>query len=170
MFEVGRICLKTAGREAGKYCVVVKKLEGGFVLVTGPKALTKVKRRKCNIDHIEPLLEKVDIKSDASDEEVMKALKDSNILEKLGMKKPEARHEEKKTDHKPEHKHEEHKAEKKEEHKVEHKHEEHAEKKEEHKIEHNAEKKTAKKAPAKKAAKDNTATSTKQSHSRQRSE
>ena len=54
MIEVGRICMKTAGREAGKFCVVLDVLEDGLVLVTGPKAATTVKRRKCSIHHIEP--------------------------------------------------------------------------------------------------------------------
>ncbi|MEM5790964.1 MAG: 50S ribosomal protein L14e, partial [Candidatus Aenigmatarchaeota archaeon] len=40
--EVGRVCLKIAGREAGKYCVVLKKIDDNFVLITGPKSLTGV--------------------------------------------------------------------------------------------------------------------------------
>ncbi len=77
------MCVKTAGREAGRYCVIVKKVDANFVLVTGPKSLTKVRRRKCNVDHLEPLMEKVKIKSDASDEEVAKAYKADGILAKL---------------------------------------------------------------------------------------
>ena len=49
MFDVGRVCLKTAGREAGRYCVVVKKMQDNVVLVTGPREISGVKRRKCNI-------------------------------------------------------------------------------------------------------------------------
>ena len=78
--------MKTAGRESGKYCVVINKADPGFVLITGPKSLTKVKRRKCNIHHLEPLVEKVKIKADASDEEVLKVLKDEKIFENLGFK------------------------------------------------------------------------------------
>ena len=48
MLEVGRICLKTAGREAGSYCVVLKKVDKEFVLVTGPRAVTSVRRRRCS--------------------------------------------------------------------------------------------------------------------------
>jgi large subunit ribosomal protein L14e len=88
MFDIGRICIKTAGREAGKYCVVVNNLETGFVLVTGPKAVTKVKRRKCNITHLEPLQETVKIKADASDEEVIRAYEESSIFSKLNIPKP----------------------------------------------------------------------------------
>lgn len=86
MFEIGRVCMKIAGREAGKYCIVLKKEEPGFVLITGPKSLTKVKRRKCNIHHLEPLVEKIKIKAEASDEDILKAYKEANLLEKLGLK------------------------------------------------------------------------------------
>ncbi len=88
MFDVGRVCLKTAGREAGKYCVIVKKMDENFVMVTGPKSLTRVKRRRCNINHLEPLTEKIKIKSDASDAEVLKAYKVDSVSERLGFEKP----------------------------------------------------------------------------------
>lgn len=88
MFDVGRMCIKTAGREAGKYCIVVKKLEDNFVLVTGPKSVTNVKRRKCNILHLEPLKESLKIKADASDEEVIKAYEEASIFTKLDLPKP----------------------------------------------------------------------------------
>jgi large subunit ribosomal protein L14e len=88
MFDVGRMCLKVAGREAGKYCVVVKKLDANFVLVTGPKSVTQVKRRKCNILHLEPLKESLNLKEDASDEEVIKAYEEASIFSKLDLPKP----------------------------------------------------------------------------------
>lgn len=88
MFDVGRLCMKIAGREAGKYCVVVKKLEANFVLVTGPKSVTHVKRRKCNIFHLEPLKETLKIKDDASDEEVIRAYEEASIFSKLDLPKP----------------------------------------------------------------------------------
>ncbi|MCK4497516.1 MAG: 50S ribosomal protein L14e [Candidatus Aenigmarchaeota archaeon] len=88
MFEVGRVCLKTAGREAGKYCVIVKKMDESFVMVTGPKSLTRVKRRRCNINHLEPLTERIKIKSDASDGEVLKAYKEDSVFARLGLEKP----------------------------------------------------------------------------------
>lgn len=73
--EVGRICVKAAGREAGKRCVIVDLADKSFVLVTGPKSVTGVRRRRANIDHIEPLQDKVEIKRGATDEEVADALK-----------------------------------------------------------------------------------------------
>jgi len=87
MFEVGRVCLKTAGREAGKYCVIIKKVDENFVMVTGPKSLTKVKRRRCNINHLEPITEKIKIKSDASDAEVLKAYQEASIFARFGLEK-----------------------------------------------------------------------------------
>jgi large subunit ribosomal protein L14e len=82
MLDIGRVCVKTAGREAGKYCVIVKKMEESFVLITGPKSVTGVKRRRCNTNHLEPTMDKVKIKEDASDSEVEKALKEIGFEEK----------------------------------------------------------------------------------------
>ncbi len=88
--EVGRVCLKIAGREAGKYCVVLKKIDDNFVLVTGPKLLTGVKRRKCNVQHLEPLPFVIEVKEEASDEEVIAAYEKANLISKLNLKKPSA--------------------------------------------------------------------------------
>jgi large subunit ribosomal protein L14e len=87
MFEVGRVCVKTAGREAGRYCIVVTKAKENLVLVSGPKSLTGVRRRKCNIDHLEPIMEKVKISADASDAEVAKAFDSAGLHEKLKIRK-----------------------------------------------------------------------------------
>jgi large subunit ribosomal protein L14e len=81
--EVGRICVKICGREAGKKCVIVDIIDKSFVLVTGPKSVTGVKRRRANINHLEPLAEKIDIKRGASDEEVVEALKKKGLLEAM---------------------------------------------------------------------------------------
>jgi large subunit ribosomal protein L14e len=79
--EVGRICVKLLGREAGRKCVVVDLTDKSFVLITGPKEVTGVRRRRVNINHIEPLQESVEIKRGASDEEVTQALKSAGKLE-----------------------------------------------------------------------------------------
>jgi len=87
--EVGRICVKLAGREAGRKCVIVDITDKSFALITGPKTVTGIKRRRVNINHIEPLKDKVDIKRGASDEEVAEALKASGKLEEMAqMVKP----------------------------------------------------------------------------------
>jgi large subunit ribosomal protein L14e len=79
--EVGRICVKTSGREAGKKCVIIDIIDKNFVLITGPKQLTGVKRRRANIKHLEVTEEKIKIKKGASDEEVLKALEKSQKLD-----------------------------------------------------------------------------------------
>jgi len=81
--EVGRICVKVLGREAGKKCVIVDLTDKSFVLITGPKKLTGVKRRRVNANHIEPMQDKIDIKRGASDEEVADALKASDKVEMI---------------------------------------------------------------------------------------
>ena len=81
--EVGRICVKQFGREAGRKCVVIDVMDKSFVLVTGPKKVTGVKRRRVNISHIEPLQVKVDVTRGASDEEVTSILESSGMLEEM---------------------------------------------------------------------------------------
>ncbi len=77
--EIGRVCVKLAGREAGRKCIIVDIIDENFVLVTGPKSLSGVKRRRVNIKHIEPLDRVVDIPKGASDEEVLKAIKEAGL-------------------------------------------------------------------------------------------
>jgi large subunit ribosomal protein L14e len=68
--EVGRVCVKVAGREAGRKCVIVDVMDKSFVVVTGPKKVTGVKRRRVNINHVAPTEDVIPIKRGASDEEV----------------------------------------------------------------------------------------------------
>jgi len=72
--DIGRICVKLTGREAGKKCVVVEVVDRNFVLITGPKQLNGMKRRRVNINHIEPTERKLNIRRGETDEELMKAL------------------------------------------------------------------------------------------------
>lgn len=85
---VGRVCMKIAGREAGRYCVVVKKIDDNFYMVTGPKVLTGVKRRRCNVEHLEPTPYSVKIEQEASDNAAMDAMEKEGLLKKLGLVKP----------------------------------------------------------------------------------
>ena len=87
MLEVGRICIKTAGREAGCYCCIIKKIDNDFVLITGPKEITKVRRRRCNISHLEPLVDKISIKPDATDNEVLREYEKTGFFQKYKLKK-----------------------------------------------------------------------------------
>ena len=81
--EVGRICVKQSGRENGKKCVVIDVMDKSFVLVTGPKKITGIKRRRVNINHIMPLQDKIEVKRGASDEEVAQALEATGKVQEM---------------------------------------------------------------------------------------
>jgi len=85
--EVGRICVKASGREAGRRCVIVDIIDKNFALITGPKEVTGVKRRKVNVNHIEPTEVKIKIKRGASDEEVTSALTEAGKIEEFSQDK-----------------------------------------------------------------------------------
>jgi len=72
--DVGRICVKLVGREAGKKCVIVDVVDKNFVLITGPQQLNGVKRRRVNVNHVEITERKINLKRGESDEEIVKAL------------------------------------------------------------------------------------------------
>lgn len=74
VLEVGRICVKTTGRDAMQYGVIVEKIDDNYVLLDG-----QVRRRKVNIQHIEPLMKTVDIKKGADTKTVVKALNDAGF-------------------------------------------------------------------------------------------
>ncbi|AJF60368.1 MAG: 50S ribosomal protein L14e [Candidatus Diapherotrites archaeon] len=68
--EVGVVCIKTKGREAGRKAVIVD-IEKGFAIIDG----LNVKRKKCNIFHLFPTGKRVSLKKGAKHEEVLNALK-----------------------------------------------------------------------------------------------
>ena len=72
--EIGRVCIKKTGREAGRRCVVVDVIDKNFVVVTGPRNVSGVRRRRCNIDHLEPTELKLPLKRGADDKTVAEAL------------------------------------------------------------------------------------------------
>lgn len=74
IFEVGRVCIKIAGRDADQKCVVVEVLDDKFVMIDG---LTR--RRKCNTNHLEPLSEIIKIKKGADHKDVAAAFKKMGI-------------------------------------------------------------------------------------------
>lgn len=87
MLSNGRVCVKTAGREAGSLCVIISK-EGSKYLVDG-----LVKRRECNAKHLEPLPKTVKVTKSSSKKEVVDAivslgLISSELAEKFLSKKP----------------------------------------------------------------------------------
>ena len=74
MIEVGSVVLKTTGRDAGKKGIVIEVIDDNYVMIDGT-----VRRRKCNIKHIEPTKEKADIKAKASEADVKSAMKSLGI-------------------------------------------------------------------------------------------
>ena len=83
MIEVGRLCVKIAGRDAGKRAVIIDILDDKFVLIDG-----ETRRRKCNILHIEPLIQTVKIEKGASHGEVTKVLKEIGLEAMVTKPKP----------------------------------------------------------------------------------
>ncbi len=67
VFEVGRLVMKIAGRDAGRRGVVVDQLDSIYVLVDGG-----LRRKKVNIRHLEPLPEVIELEPGATHEEVKK--------------------------------------------------------------------------------------------------
>lgn len=84
LMDIGRVCYKISGREAGRVCVIIDAKDKKFVLIDG-----NVKRRLCNIAHLEPTELVLKIKKGASTQEVNSALqKEKHIIkEKKGKSK-----------------------------------------------------------------------------------
>ncbi len=79
LIDIGRVVVITRGRRAGKKAIVVDIIDENFVLITGPKELNGVKRRRMNVDHLMPLSIKVEIPRGASDEEVVNAIREREL-------------------------------------------------------------------------------------------
>jgi len=69
--EIGQLCIKTKGREAGRKVVVLSAAKEGKVLIDGDK----IKRKECNVLHLFPLKDKIKIGKDAKHEDVVKLIK-----------------------------------------------------------------------------------------------
>ncbi len=74
LLDVGRICCKTSGREAGNYCVIVNRINDNLVLIDG-----YVRRKKCNIKHLEPLDKIIKVDKDTNSEIIKKLIKESGL-------------------------------------------------------------------------------------------
>jgi len=85
MIEIGRLCVKLAGRDAGKKALIIDILDDKFVLIDG-----ETRRRKCNILHLEPLAQVVNIKKNSSHEEVAKVLKEIGLEARETKPKPKS--------------------------------------------------------------------------------
>lgn len=75
MVEIGRLCVKTSGRDSGNFCVVISDEDNGYVTIDG-----NVRRKKCNLNHLEFLDKVLKVKKDEKSETIQK------LLEKEGIK------------------------------------------------------------------------------------
>jgi large subunit ribosomal protein L14e len=67
------------GREAGHYCVIVDIIDKNYLLIDG----LKIRRRRVNYRHIEPLTDSIDIKKGAKHEDVEAAIKKAKLEKKM---------------------------------------------------------------------------------------
>ena len=81
MIEKGRLCVKTAGRDAGLKCVIVEIIDNSYVIIDG-----ETRRKKCNIAHLELLDSVLPIKDGSRDE--VKSVFASDLKIELKDKKP----------------------------------------------------------------------------------
>lgn len=71
---IGKLCVKTCGRESRRKCVIIDVVDEHFVMIDG-----NVKRRRCNIAHLEVTGQSLKISKGASTEQVRKAMKDAGL-------------------------------------------------------------------------------------------
>lgn len=74
MLEVGRLCVKTQGRDAMQHCVVIEVIDNNYVLVDG-----NTRRKKVNKSHLEPLTKVLDVKKGADTKTVLAAFEKADI-------------------------------------------------------------------------------------------
>jgi large subunit ribosomal protein L14e len=86
LYDIGRICVKIVGRETGSHCVIVERKDDNYVVITGPKNLSGVRRRNCNTRHLEPLETILPISKGADDETVAKAIAEAGLTDKFRQK------------------------------------------------------------------------------------
>ncbi|MFX0113872.1 MAG: 50S ribosomal protein L14e [Candidatus Hodarchaeota archaeon] len=81
-FEIGRVVVKTTGREAAQKAVIVDFVDQNFVLITGA-GISKVKRRRANMKHLEPTEHIIDISKGANDSKVKEAAEKAGLAEEI---------------------------------------------------------------------------------------
>lgn len=79
IYDIGRIVVKTRGREAGKYAVIVDVIDKNYLLIDG----LKVRRRRVNYNHIEPITELIDLEKGADHTAVEAAIKKAKKTKKM---------------------------------------------------------------------------------------
>jgi len=69
LYQPGCVCMKIAGRDAGKLCVITEVVDNHFVKVDG-----FTRPRKVNVKHLEPVGKTVEVKKGASSKEIQQLL------------------------------------------------------------------------------------------------
>jgi large subunit ribosomal protein L14e len=69
LFAVGNVCMKTAGRDAGKLCVITEVVDKHYVKVDG-----HTRPRKVNVHHLEPTGKNVAVKKNSSSKDIQAML------------------------------------------------------------------------------------------------
>lgn len=86
MIELGRLCVKTAGRDAMRHCVIIEVIDEKYVLIDG-----NTRRKKVNKAHLEPLEQVFKVKKGASTKEILELFEKEGIevkkTEKTNLKK-----------------------------------------------------------------------------------
>lgn len=72
---IGRLCTKLAGRESSRQAIIVDVLEGNFVLIDG-----QVKRRRCNLAHLELSPKQLPIQPASSSAEIAALFEQEGIV------------------------------------------------------------------------------------------
>ncbi len=73
LYSVGSLCLKIAGRDAGKRCVIVEERDGRY-LVDG-----ETRRRTCSARHLEPLGRRLELQPGATRAQVAAAFTELGV-------------------------------------------------------------------------------------------
>ena len=91
LMDVGRVCYKLAGRKSGKLCVIVDVKDKSNVLIDG-----NVRRKLCNISHLEPTGIVLKIKKGISTADLHELMKKDKLSVEVRKKKEKKIKEEKK--------------------------------------------------------------------------
>ncbi len=84
--SVGRIVTKIMGREAGKKAIIVDIIDQNFVEISGPYEVTGVRRRRVNINHIEPTDHKIKITKQETDDKLITYINNDSDLHEFLLK------------------------------------------------------------------------------------
>ena len=82
IYDVGQVCVKLLGREAGYLCTIVEVIDKNFALVEG----LKVKRRRCNFKHLSPTKYILELKKGANKKAIEAAVDKAKLKDKFEAK------------------------------------------------------------------------------------